>query len=147
MQDFETSFTVTQTPKEVFDAVTNVRGWWSEALEGDSRQLGDEFTYHYGDIHYSQHRLTEVIPNKKVVWLTTDGSINFVNNKKEWNDTRVIFELTEADGKTTLRFTHEGLTPQLECFKDCSGGWNHYIDSLHQLIVTGKGMPDAVVLS
>jgi hypothetical protein len=29
-QHFSTTILLDQTPKEVFDAVTNVRGWWSE---------------------------------------------------------------------------------------------------------------------
>jgi hypothetical protein len=143
-QDFQASFTFAQTPGEVFDAVTNVRGWWSEALEGDSLHQGDEFTYRHADIHYSRHRLVEVIPDQRMVWLTLDGSINFVDDKAEWNGTRVIFEVVESDGQTTLHFTHEGLTPQLDCFEGCSGGWRYYLESLQELIVNGKGKPDPV---
>jgi uncharacterized protein YndB with AHSA1/START domain len=142
MTDFTTSFTVTQTPQQVFDAVTNVRGWWSESLEGDSKQLGDEFIYRHKEVHYSRHRLTEVIPAKKVVWLTTDSSINFVDDKTEWNGTTVVFDIDEKDGQTTLRFTHIGLVPELACYEGCSGGWNYYLQSLHNLITTGKGNPD-----
>jgi uncharacterized protein YndB with AHSA1/START domain len=142
MKDFTTSFTFTQTPQQVFDAVTNVCGWWSEGLEGQSAQQGDEFVYRHKDVHYSRHRLTEVIPHKKVVWLTTDASINFVDDKTEWTGTTITFDIDETNGQTTLRFTHKGLTPQLDCFEACSGGWNYYLQSLYDLIVTGKGHPD-----
>lgn len=43
--DFNTSFSVDKTPKEVFNAVNNVRGWWSERIDGVTSQLNDEFTY------------------------------------------------------------------------------------------------------
>jgi hypothetical protein len=46
-QDFTTSFSVDQTRREAFDTINNVRGWWSEELEGGTGELGDEFTFHY----------------------------------------------------------------------------------------------------
>ncbi|KUJ50828.1 SRPBCC domain-containing protein [Chryseobacterium sp. JAH] len=142
-KNFNISFLVDQTPNEVFKAITNVRGWWSEAAEGDSENLNDEFTYIHGDIHYSKHRVVEVFLNKKVVWLTLDSRLSFVEKQDEWNGTKVIFEITEQDGKTKLEVTHVGLVPEFQCFEGCSKGWTHYLEnSLIPLIVTGTGNPD-----
>ena len=47
--DFTTSFLVDQTPEEAFKAINNVRGWWSEEIEGSTDKLNDEFSYHYED--------------------------------------------------------------------------------------------------
>jgi hypothetical protein len=61
-------------------------------------------------------------------------------DKKEWALTRLIFDLKENSGVTTLTFTHEGLTPQIECYKDCKPGWTHWITtSLFAYLTTGKG--------
>jgi hypothetical protein len=38
-------------------------------FEGRTDELGAEFTYHHKDVHYFQHRVTEFVPGKKVVWL------------------------------------------------------------------------------
>jgi hypothetical protein len=70
---FTTRLIVDQTPEEAFNAITNVRGWWSEEIEGDTAKLNDELTYHYEDVHYSQIKLIEVIPNQKVVWFVKDN--------------------------------------------------------------------------
>ena len=91
----------------------------------------------------STHRITEFVPGKRVVWHTTDSSLNFVSNKNEWNGTDIVFEIARKGGRTELRFTHVGLVPALECYGDCSEGWGFYInDSLRGLIMTGKGKPE-----
>lgn len=141
-QNFTTTFTVDQSPEEVFDAVNNVRGWWSGEIEGDTDKLGAEFKYRYKDIHRSTQRITELIPGKKVVWQVLDAHLNFATNKTEWIGTDVVFEISRKDGKTELRFTHVGLVPEFECYGKCSGAWGFYInESLHALITTGKGRP------
>ena len=43
---------VDQTPEEVFNAINNPRGWWSEEIEGSTDKLNDEFNYHYKDVHH-----------------------------------------------------------------------------------------------
>jgi len=142
--DFTTTIKVDQSPKEVFDAVTNVRGWWSEEIEGNTAQLNDVFDYHYEDVHRCRVKLIEVIENKKVVWLVEQNYFKFTEDKTEWTGTKPTFEISEKDGKTELRFTHFGLTSEYECFEICQGAWTNYIEnSLKKLITTGKGEPNA----
>ena len=142
-QDFTTTIVVDQSPKQVFDAINNVRGWWSEEIEGGTEKLNDIFLYHYKDVHLSKMKLIEVVPNKKVVWLVLDNHFSFIKDETEWVGTKVIFEIMEKDGKTQLHFTHEGLVPQYECYDICNEGWTNYIrNSLYKLITTGKGEPN-----
>lgn len=138
-QAFNTTLSVDQTPKQVFDAINNVRGWWAGDIEGNTDQLGEDFTYRYKEFHYSRQKLVELVPDKKVVWLVTESSINFVKDKNEWVNTKIIFDIVEKDGKTQIRFTHEGLTPQAECYDACSNAWTGYItDSLRRYISSIK---------
>ena len=143
-QNFNTSITVDAAAQEVFDAITNVRGWWSEEIEGSTENLNDEFTYHYKDVHICKMKLIEVIPNEKVVWLVLDNYFKFTEDKSEWNGNKIIFEITEKDNTTQLQFTQLGLVPEYECFEICRDAWTNYIqNSLRSLITTGKGKPNA----
>jgi Activator of Hsp90 ATPase homolog 1-like protein len=142
-QNYTITFSVDQAPQAVFNAVTNVRGWWSEEIEGGTSKLNDEFTYHYKDMHRCKMRVTEVVPSKKVVWLCLDNHFSFTEDKTEWKGTKVIFEIAKNGDKTELRFTHHGLIPDYECYDVCSDAWGSYIrGSLRNLITTGKGAPN-----
>lgn len=82
----------------------------------------------------------EFIPGKRVVWLVTDCNMPWYSDKKEWVNTRLIFDLSEKNGVTTLNFIHQGLTPDVECYKDCETGWTHWVgSSLLSYFTTGKG--------
>jgi len=142
-QNFTTTFSVVQTPEEIFKAINNVRGWWSEEVEGRTDTLGAEFKYHYKDVHRWKMKMTEFVPGQKVVWVVLDNYFNFTEDKTEWKGTKVIFEVSKIDDKTQLRFTHEGLVPEYECFNVCSNAWGSYINgSLRSLITTGKEQPN-----
>jgi hypothetical protein len=143
-QDFTATFTVDQRPEAVFAAINDVRGWWSGDIEGRTNTVGDVWTYRYMDIHCSKQRITELVPGKRVAWHVLDGYLDFTEDKTEWTGTDIAFDITEADGKTEVRFTHVGLTPEFECFDNCSNAWGFYIkDSLRELITSGQGQPNA----
>ena len=140
---YKTSFAVEQSPEQVFDAINNVREWWSGEIDGSTDKLGAEFRYRYRDVHDTTQRITEWVPGKKVVWHVVDSHINFVKDRTEWNGTDIVFEINRKQGKTELRFTHVGLVPAFECYGACSTAWGFYInESLRNLITTGHGQPN-----
>ena len=139
-KDFTTTILVDNSPAEVFNAINNVSGWWQGEIKGSSKKLNDEFEYRMPGIHYSKQKVVEIIPNEKVVWLVTDSNLGSFTDRQEWNGTKIIFKISEINGKTQLLFTHIGLVPQFQCYGDCSGAWGMLVEqSLFSLITTGKG--------
>lgn len=146
---------VDRSPEEVFAALTDVRGWWSQNIIGDTAALHDEFVFtddsaYPGEaadtkdgIRFCRFRITEVVPGERMVWHVVDADLTFIADHDEWTGTDVVFDLTPTADGTTLRLTHEGLTAaKSECFEACSKGWTFYITkSLPQLITTGTGQP------
>jgi len=116
-QHFSTTIVVDQTPEQVFNAINNVREWWSAAIEGSTDQPDAEFTYHYEDVHTCRIKLTELVPNKKIGWLVLDNYFKFTKDKKEWTGTKIIFDIAPQAGKTAICFMHLGLVPEYECFE------------------------------
>src|SRR4029077_421856 len=116
---------ISQSPNEVFNQINDVASWWATkefkgVYEGHSTTLNDEFVVRFGEAHYSKQKLVEIIPDKKIVWLVTDSKTNWIeNDKTEWTNTKMIFELTPKGGGTLLKFTHEGLVPEKACYSKC----------------------------
>ena len=139
-QSFTLSFLVDESPQKVFEAINDVRGWWTPNLEGSTHRLNDEFEVRFGDVHYSKQKLTEVVQNRKVVWLVTDSKLSFVKNKNEWVNTRIVFEIARKEAKTQVVFRHDGLVQDVECYDACTDAWSGYIlGSLRNLIMKRKG--------
>ena len=141
-RNYTVTISVDKSPQEVFNAVIDVRRWWSDNIDGPTDKLGSTFKFHEAELHYSTQRITELVPGKKVVWTVTESQINFVKNKKEWTGTKIVFDIARRGDKSELRFTHVGLVPAIECYGDCAGAWRYYLQkSLKRLIETGTGNP------
>jgi Activator of Hsp90 ATPase homolog 1-like protein len=142
-QNLTHAFTVANSPAEVFAAINDVRAWWSGDIDGVTDKLGAEWTYRYKDMHRSKQRIVELIPGRKVEWQVVDSYLSFVEDKTEWDGTKIVFDILGKSGKTEVTFTHVGLAPDVECYEACNDAWGSYIKgSLRDLIATGKGEPN-----
>jgi uncharacterized protein YndB with AHSA1/START domain len=142
--DLTYTFTVAQSPAEAFAAICDARAWWSGSIEGRTDELGAEWSYEVPEIHFSAFRITELVPDRSVAWLTTKSWLTFTEDHEEWTGTTVRFEVLPTPEGTQVRFTHEGLVPQVECFGVCRVAWSEYIlGSLKDLIESRTGRPDS----
>jgi hypothetical protein len=142
-QNYTATISVDQSPQQAFVAIRNISAWWSEEIQGSTARVGDEFKYHYQNLHACTMKLVELVPGKRVAWLVTDNYFSFTKDKTEWKGSRIVFDIAKKSEKTEIRFTHEGLVPEYECYNVCSDAWGSYIrGSLMSLIATGKGSPN-----
>jgi len=141
-RDFTVSFTVDQPPWVVFSAINDVRGWWSGDVEGATDVPGSTFTYRYQDVHFSKQTIVTCEPDRLVTWHVDAAGLSFTSTPDEWVGTEITFEILPVGAATEVRFTHKGLTSELECYEKCSGAWTYFVcDSLKRYITTGVGTP------
>jgi len=139
-QDFTVSFIVNKTPREAYNAINNVRGWWSENITGTTNKVNGEFVQKYQDVHRCKIKIEELLPAEKIVWHVIDNYFSFTKDKTEWIDTKIVFDIAKKGTKTEIRFTHQGLVPAYECYEVCSDAWTEHITSdLKRFIERGKG--------
>lgn len=129
-------------PKDkAFKGISQVSAWWATDFEGDADELNDKFTVRFG-LTFVDFTISEIIKGQKVVWLVTDCNLEWLKDKKEWKNTKVVWDVTTDGHSTRINMTHIGLIPTIECYKTCEKGWNTHIgESLYKFLTNGKGMP------
>ncbi len=130
------------TPAEAADKISRPSEWWGKNIDGTSQKPGDTFTYHAGDT-WVTFKVAEVIPDKKIVWKVSDCNLHWIDDKKEWKDTSIVWDIAMSGDSAQIHFTHQGLVPGMECYNDCEKGWSDYIkQSLFKFITKNEGLPD-----
>lgn len=142
-ENYHKTILVDASAEEAMKKISRISHWWRKDFIGDAGRLNNKFTVpfgeHNGEISFVNFIVSEMIPNKKVVWKVTDCNLPWLKDKKEWNNTEVVFELSEADGGTKIDITHIGLVPEIECYDVCEKGWNgHITEGLTKFINEGK---------
>ena len=105
-------------------------------------KLNDTFKVSFGET-FVDFKVIDMIPNSKVVWKVIDCYLHWINDKYEWKNTEIDFEISPTKGGTQMTMTHVGLEPGIECYDNCREGWDFYAGgSLVKLITEKKGLPD-----
>ena len=90
--NYTTTILVTNSAVEVYNAINNVRDWWSEEIEGITNAVNEEWDYHYQDVHICKMKTIELVPNQKVVWQVLENHFSFTKDKEEWKGNKIVFE-------------------------------------------------------
>ena len=145
-QHYYRTITVNKTPAEAMAKISQVNHWWKHDFSGHAEKIHDKFTVPFSEVNgeraFVDFQVTELEPNQKIVWKVIDCNLPWFTDKKEWNNTQVVFDITSEGKSTKIDFTHIGLVPGLECYDVCEKGWDgHVTKSLSSFINEGKGNP------
>lgn len=145
-KNYHRTITVNKSPAEVMAKISQVDHWWKHDFSGQAEKVNDKFTVPFGELNgersFVDFLVSELEPSRKMVWKVIDCNLPWFKDKKEWNNTKVLFEITPGSKNTKIDFTHIGLIPGVECYEACEKGWDgHVTKSLLSLINDGKGNP------
>ena len=122
-------------PREkVFDAIATINGlsnWWTTQTEGDDSP-GGTIQFNFGDFIGPKMKVLEAKANETVSWECVDSPHGWIGNI-------ITFSLDENEGKTRVRFSHDGWETQDDFYAACCFSWGRYLESLRQYCQTGKG--------
>ena len=133
--NYSTQIKIGINPEEAFKKISEIDKWWGVTFEGSAAKQGDHFIIKMGPEAWFNYTVTE-LTDKKVVWHVDDCYMPWYEDKAEWKNHDMVFEINNS----TLTFTHVGLVADIACFKDCVPGWTHWITrSLASYFETDKG--------
>lgn len=142
--DYTQNIVVTNTPNAAYKALTSEFDKWWTPDTGSISAVGDTIKFKF-DTTYWVMRANTLSPNYIVLECIEahhihDGLPSSI--LKEWEGTKLKWEIQELDGKTQISLTHKGLIPSLDCFAICKAGWDYFfVTSLKNYLNEGKGSP------
>ena len=74
-KNFRRTMTVEAPPKIVMKRISQVNRWWAKNFTGKAVKPDDEFSVRFGDT-FVDFKISEFIPEKKVVWTVTDCNLH-----------------------------------------------------------------------
>jgi hypothetical protein len=104
-QNFQSSITANISASEAMKKINNIPEWWGISFTGSAQKQNDKFEVKMGGDSFFDFTVAELIPDKKAVWLVNDCYMPWFTDKKEWTNTKLVFDLTEDNGATTITFT------------------------------------------
>lgn len=137
-KNYRRTIIVNASAEDAIKTISEINNWWKKDFSGSAAKLNDTFTVPFGEPSFVDFVVSEFTPGKKVVWKVIDCYLPWFQDKKEWNNTKVVFELSEEKGQTKIDFTHVGLVPEIECYEAFENGWNGHINNLIKFINEGK---------
>jgi len=127
-------FHINAKRSDVFKAISTIEGlsqWWTTQTTG-STNVGDTIQFRFGDMGGPDMKVTESKPDESITW-------ECVASPHGWVGNTITFKLDDNEGKTRVRFSHNGWKEEDDFYAICTFTWGRFMESLRQLCQTGKG--------
>jgi len=105
-QDYHCSISASVTPQAAFEKISRVSQWWAKDFEGKSDEPNDVFTVRFQNGDRYKIKVSEIIPNKKIVWEVIDSYQGWHDNHTEWVGTKIVWEVFPQKEGTEVKLTH-----------------------------------------
>jgi uncharacterized protein YndB with AHSA1/START domain len=117
MPDIKHSIQIDAAPQLVYPLVASAQGfsrWWAADVTADKKTGNVELGFFNRATIYGL-QTTQMVATRQAHWLCQSG--------KEWNGTRLLFDLAEQKGQTLIRFTHADWQAETDYFVACNTTW------------------------
>lgn len=133
--DIVHSIDIATTPERLYEALTTqkgIAGWWTPDVKAEPVVNSvNELNFQGTTLKF---RVDKLEPARHVAWSSMDVP-------PQWEDTRVLFDITPDGDMVNLKFSHAGFTSLEGDFGITSYSWAQYVRSIKLLLETGEGEP------
>lgn len=120
----------------IYQALTSEEGLrkiWTKKLKVKP-EIGFINEFDFDEGYITKFKVLELVDNSKVVW-------ECIASDEEWVGTKVSFELSERNNKSTVTLKHYKWRERTEFYRWCSYNWAMFLFSLKTYCENQKGMP------
>lgn len=136
MADLSYLFPIKAPRKQVFDAISTPAGlnsWWTKTCSGEP-VTNNEYELGFGPNYDWRGRVLLCMPD-------SDFELQLFVADQDWQDTRLVFHLSEKDGVTEVDFHHLSWPTENEHFRISCYCWAMYLRLLKRYVELGEVVP------
>lgn len=126
------------TAQQIYAALTQdalLSKWWTTDTSG-AGSVGSIIKFRFNG-HGPDCEVIRLEPNKMVKWKCIGGE----NQPEAWQETEIVFTLTNSDKQTFIHFKHANWQESNDFMAHCCTKWAVFLLSLKDFIETGIGKP------
>jgi uncharacterized protein YndB with AHSA1/START domain len=136
MADINHQIGIKAPPEKIFELLSTDSGlsqWWTNDVSG-AGEVGSVIAFRFGG-GGPDFSVAELVPNRLVRWK------HLGNMPDQWEGTEVLFEISENENQSLVRFTHANWKEPTDFLAHCSTKWAVFLLSLKDALELGKGRP------